>query len=50
MEHDIDSLEIIPSGGGVFEVSLDGEAVFSKKALGRHAESGEVMAAIRERR
>ncbi len=49
MEQDVTSLRIIPSGGGVFEVTVDGELVFSKKALGRHAEPGEVMGLLRER-
>lgn len=39
----------MPSGGGVFEVTLDGDLVFSKKGTGRHAEPGEVMAAVRSR-
>jgi selenoprotein W-related protein len=30
----------------VFEVEVDGRRVFSKKALGRHAESGEVLRLI----
>lgn len=38
-----------PSGGGVFEVTVDGRLVFSKKALGRHAGSGEVVQAVRGR-
>jgi selenoprotein W-related protein len=45
----IESLELVPSSGGVFEVTLDGDLVFSKAALGRHAEEGEVAASIRER-
>lgn len=49
MEQDVTSLRIIPSGGGVFEVTVDGDLVFSKKALGRHAEPGEVMGLLRER-
>ena len=40
---------MIPSGGGVFEVSLDGELVFSKKALKRHANPGEVLGSIQAR-
>jgi len=40
-------VEMIPSGGGVFEVTCGGQLVFSKKALRRHAEAGEVVAAIR---
>lgn len=45
---DLDA-KLIPSGGGVFEVTVDGERVFSKQALGRHAEPGEVVALIAER-
>ena len=36
------SLEIIPSGGGVFEVDLNGERIFSKKELGRFPEYDEI--------
>ncbi len=37
------------SSGGVFEVSLDEELVFSKKQLGRFPEEGEVTQALGER-
>lgn len=40
---------LIPDTGGKFEVTLNGELVFSKKALGRHAEPGEIRAIIEER-
>ncbi len=36
-----------PSGGGVFEVRLDDVLLFSKKALGRHAQPGEILGLIR---
>jgi selenoprotein W-related protein len=49
MEHDVSGLEIVPSGGGVFEVTVDGALLFSKKSLGRHAKAGEVMGLIRAR-
>jgi selenoprotein W-related protein len=39
----------VPSGGGVFEVALDEELVYSKKATGRHAEPEEILAALRDR-
>jgi selenoprotein W-related protein len=42
----IRSWKLIPSKGGVFEVTVNGELVFSKKALDRHAEPGEIRAAI----
>ena len=40
-------VKLIPGSGGIFEVSLDGVAVFSKKRAGRHAQPGEVVEAIR---
>ena len=39
---------MLPSSGGVFEVAVDGKLVFSKKALNRHAEPGEVVELIRQ--
>jgi selenoprotein W-related protein len=42
----IGSWRLIPSKGGVFEVTVNGELVYSKKATGRHAEPGEIRAAI----
>lgn len=42
-------MELIPSGGGVFEVSLDGDLIFSKKALKRHANPGEVVGILQAR-
>jgi selT/selW/selH-like putative selenoprotein len=40
--------ELIASGGGVFEVEVDGQLVFSKKALDRFPTEGEVAAAIKQ--
>ena len=37
---------LIQGAGGEFEVVVDGNLVFSKKALGRHAEPGEVLGLI----
>ncbi len=39
---------LTPTGGGKFEVSVDGTVVFSKEALGRHAQPGEVMAKVQQ--
>jgi selenoprotein W-related protein len=33
---------LLPSSGGRFEVTLDGELLFSKATLNRHARPGEV--------
>lgn len=38
-----------PSGGGVFEVTLDDTLLYSKKQLGRHAQPGEILGLIREK-
>ena len=35
-------VELISSGGGVFEVRLDGKLIFSKKSLGRFPEHREI--------
>ncbi len=43
------SVALIPSSGGVFEVTVDGDLVFSKKKLGRHAEYAEVASEVRKR-
>lgn len=43
LESRIESFTLIPSDGGRFEFSVDGELIFSKKALGRHPDQGEVM-------
>ncbi len=43
MEHGAD-VELVKSGGGVFEVTVDDRLVFSKKALGRFPEPGELKA------
>ena len=39
--------ELAASHGGVFEVSVDGKLVFSKKALGRFPDEGEILGLIR---
>jgi len=43
-------VRLVPSSGGVFEVTVDGTLVFSKKALRRHAQPGEVVELIRRPR
>lgn len=42
-------IQLVPASGGTFDVTLDGELVFSKKAVGRHAEPGEVLRLLTER-
>jgi selenoprotein W-related protein len=45
----IETLTLVPSGGGAFEVAVDGDLVFSKRHLGRHAEPGEVVRKVGEK-
>lgn len=39
----------MPSKGGAFEVILDGELIYSKKALKRHANPGEIAQVVEAR-
>lgn len=43
------AVRLVPSTGGRFEVTLDGDLIFSKAELDRHAEPGEVSDIIRDR-
>ncbi len=44
--NDVSSLRLVPSSGGVFEVTADGRTIFSKKQTGRRPEPGEVLRAL----
>ena len=48
LESRIESFALIPSAGGRFEFSVDGELIFSKLKLGRHADEGEVMGLLKK--
>jgi len=48
-EFSIKSLTIIPSDGGRFEVSIDGDLIYSKLQTGRHAEYTEIKEAVEAR-
>jgi selenoprotein W-related protein len=48
-EFEIAQLTVIPSDGGRFELTINGELVFSKKALGRHAQPGEIKQLVQAR-
>jgi selenoprotein W-related protein len=39
----IDELSLVPSTGGVFEVTVNDKLIFSKKALERFPEEGEIV-------
>ena len=42
-------VSLISSGGGVFEISLDEDLIFSKKSLNRFPEDGEIKKIIMDR-
>ncbi len=42
-------VELKSGDKGRFEVTLDGELIFSKAALGRHAAPGEIKAGVERR-
>jgi selenoprotein W-related protein len=41
-EREIESVALIPSDGGRFEVEVNGSLVYSKLQTNRHAEAGEI--------
>ena len=45
-EADIETLKLVPSDGGRFEVTVNGKLIFSKLESRRHAEPGEVLALV----
>jgi selenoprotein W-related protein len=47
-EPEIESITLIPSQGGRFEVSVNGKLIYSKLQTQRHAEPGEVVGLARK--
>ena len=48
-QHVIGSLTLVTGSKGVFDVEVDGDMLYSKHAMGRHAEPGEVLELFRNR-
>lgn len=46
-EPHIASWKLIPSRGGAFEVTVNGDLVYSKRKTGRHAEIDEIRQAFK---
>lgn len=42
-QHVINDMTIVTGDKGVFDVSVDGDLIYSKADTGRHAEPGEVL-------
>lgn len=47
-EHLIETITLVPSDGGKFEVTVNGQLLYSKITLHRHAEPGEVLGLVRK--
>jgi selT/selW/selH-like putative selenoprotein len=47
-EHVIESMTLVPSEGSRFEVSVNGQLLYSKLEKHRHAEPGEVLGLVRK--
>jgi len=47
-EFKIESFSLIPADNGKFEVSVNGDLVYSKLQTNRHAEPGEVAGLLRK--
>jgi selenoprotein W-related protein len=48
-QHVIAELTFVTGSKGVFDVVVDGDTLYSKHAMGRHAQPGEVLALFRDR-
>lgn len=47
-EPEIESITLVPSDGGRFEVTVNGDLIYSKLQTYRHAEVGEVTGLVRK--
>jgi selenoprotein W-related protein len=47
-QHVIDKFTFITGSKGVFDLRVNGDLIFSKHALGRHAKEGEALRLFRD--
>jgi selenoprotein W-related protein len=47
-QHVIEEIRVVTGSSGVFDLHVDGDVIFSKKQVGRHAEPGEILRRFRE--
>jgi selenoprotein W-related protein len=48
LEPDIESITLVPSDGGRFEVTVNKKLIYSKLKTNRHAEPGEIVGLVRK--
>ena len=44
----VSDIEFIESGGGAFEIKVDGDLIYSKLETGRHADPPEILGLFKE--
>jgi selenoprotein W-related protein len=47
-QHVIEHVHVVTGSSGVFDVRVNGDVIFSKKQVGRHANAGEILALFRQ--
>jgi selenoprotein W-related protein len=47
-EHLVEEIKMIPSDDGKFEVTVNGQLIYSKLSTHRHAEPGEILGLVRK--
>jgi selenoprotein W-related protein len=47
-ESEIESITLVPSDGGRYEITVNDKLVYSKLQTGRHAEQGEVVGLVQK--
>ena len=47
-EHVIEEIKLVPSDGGKFEVTVNGQLLYSKLSTHRHPEPGEISGLVRK--
>jgi selenoprotein W-related protein len=48
-ENELGEVALVPGTGGIFEVKVDGQVIFSRKQAGRFPESKELKQLVRDR-
>jgi len=47
-EYEIEEITLVPSDGGKYEITVNGDLVYSKLKTNRHAEPGEVLGLVKK--
>jgi selenoprotein W-related protein len=48
-EHEVGEVALVPGTGGIFDVRVEGEVIFSRQQAGRFPEAKEVKQLVRDR-